>query len=226
MGAGWRAPSDGEFLFPDRPTNLECGRKRLRGTEADRVSGNCSHVRLASADKQFVLGAGGGTTQVLVISPAIYRFGRISELLPIGFKNSPRAAGTRDRTRRVADRLPPTGPRPRDNRGGGPVACPRGSASAISANGRALGAGIARMDSSYTEALVIGAGPAGLFAACELLRHGIRPRMVERRTRAASRGSGTALQPATLEMLERGGLIEPFLARACASGTFSSWVRA
>jgi hypothetical protein len=29
--------------------------------------------------------------------------------------------------------------------------------------------------------LIVGAGPGGLFAACELLRHGFRPRIVERR---------------------------------------------
>lgn len=59
--------------------------------------------------------------------------------------------------------------------------------------------------------LIVGAGPAGLFAACELIRHGIRPRVVERRTEPHHEARGTALQPAVLEMLERGGLIEPFL---------------
>src|SRR5580692_10674988 len=29
--------------------------------------------------------------------------------------------------------------------------------------------------------LIVGTGPAGLFAACELLRHGVKPRVVERR---------------------------------------------
>ena len=67
------------------------------------------------------------------------------------------------------------------------------------------------MDSAYTDALIIGAGPAGLFAACELLRHGIRPRVVERRLRPHGEACGTALQPATLEMLERAGLAEPLL---------------
>ena len=67
------------------------------------------------------------------------------------------------------------------------------------------------MDSSYTEALVIGAGPAGLFAACELLRHGIRPRVVERRLVPHGEARGTALQPATLEMLGRAGLAEAFV---------------
>jgi 2-polyprenyl-6-methoxyphenol hydroxylase-like FAD-dependent oxidoreductase len=59
--------------------------------------------------------------------------------------------------------------------------------------------------------LIVGAGPAGLFAACELLRHGVRPRVVERRIAPHHEARGTALQPAVLEMLERAGLIDPFL---------------
>src|SRR5215472_4165890 len=59
--------------------------------------------------------------------------------------------------------------------------------------------------------LIVGAGPGGLFAVCELLRHGVRSRIVDRRLRPHGETRGTALQPAVLEMLERGGLIEPFL---------------
>ena len=59
--------------------------------------------------------------------------------------------------------------------------------------------------------LIVGAGPAGLFAACELFRHGVRPRIVERRAAPHHEARGTALQPAVLASLERAGLIEPFL---------------
>jgi 2-polyprenyl-6-methoxyphenol hydroxylase-like FAD-dependent oxidoreductase len=59
--------------------------------------------------------------------------------------------------------------------------------------------------------LIVGAGPAGLFAACELLRHGVKPRIVERRAAPHHEARGTALQPAVLASLERAGLIEPFL---------------
>jgi 2-polyprenyl-6-methoxyphenol hydroxylase-like FAD-dependent oxidoreductase len=59
--------------------------------------------------------------------------------------------------------------------------------------------------------LIVGAGPAGLFAACELVRHGIKPRVVEHRLRPHHEARGTALQPATLEIIDRAGLIDPFV---------------
>jgi 2-polyprenyl-6-methoxyphenol hydroxylase-like FAD-dependent oxidoreductase len=49
-----------------------------------------------------------------------------------------------------------------------------------------------------------------LFAACELFRHGVRPRVVERRLEPHHQARGTALQPAVLEMLDRAGLIDPW----------------
>ena len=59
--------------------------------------------------------------------------------------------------------------------------------------------------------LIVGTGPAGLFAACELVRHGVKPRVIERRSAPHHEARGTALQPATLDVIDRGGLIEPFL---------------
>ena len=65
---------------------------------------------------------------------------------------------------------------------------------------------------SKTEVLVIGAGPAGLFAASELLRHGVKPRIVEQKSAPHHETRGTGLQPAVLEVLHRAGVIQPFLA--------------
>ena len=64
---------------------------------------------------------------------------------------------------------------------------------------------------SDTQVLIIGAGPAGLFAASELLRHGVRPRIVEQKPAPHHETRGTAFQPATLEILHKAGVIEPFL---------------
>jgi 2-polyprenyl-6-methoxyphenol hydroxylase-like FAD-dependent oxidoreductase len=65
---------------------------------------------------------------------------------------------------------------------------------------------------SDTQVFIIGAGPAGLFAASELLRHGVKPRIVERRAAPHHETRGTALQPAILEVLDKGGVVAPFLA--------------
>src|ERR1043166_1053580 len=67
------------------------------------------------------------------------------------------------------------------------------------------------MDASIPTVLIVGSGPAGLFAACELVRHGVKPRVVERRLAPHHETRGTGLQPAVLEIIDRGRLIEPFL---------------
>jgi 2-polyprenyl-6-methoxyphenol hydroxylase-like FAD-dependent oxidoreductase len=67
-------------------------------------------------------------------------------------------------------------------------------------------------DRASPSVLIVGSGPAGLFAACELMRHGVKPRIVEQRLAPHHETRGTALQPAVLEILDRASLVEPFLA--------------
>lgn len=59
--------------------------------------------------------------------------------------------------------------------------------------------------------LIIGAGPSGLFAACELARHGVGARLVERDVRPHREARATAIEPGTLEILESVGLLPAFL---------------
>ena len=70
-----------------------------------------------------------------------------------------------------------------------------------------------RADESTPSArvLIVGAGPAGLFAASELMRHGVKPTIVERRLAPHKETRGTVIQPAVLEILDRGGVVEAFL---------------
>jgi 2-polyprenyl-6-methoxyphenol hydroxylase-like FAD-dependent oxidoreductase len=61
------------------------------------------------------------------------------------------------------------------------------------------------------EVLIIGAGPSGLFAASELVRHGVHVRLVEREVRPHHEARATTIQPGTLEILDAIGLLPPFL---------------
>jgi 6-methylpretetramide 4-monooxygenase / 4-hydroxy-6-methylpretetramide 12a-monooxygenase len=63
-----------------------------------------------------------------------------------------------------------------------------------------------------TEVLIVGAGPSGLFAAAELARHGVRARVIEREPEPHRQARATALQPATMEILQQAGIADRFLA--------------
>jgi 6-methylpretetramide 4-monooxygenase / 4-hydroxy-6-methylpretetramide 12a-monooxygenase len=67
---------------------------------------------------------------------------------------------------------------------------------------------------TQAEVLVVGAGPSGLFAACELARHGVKVRLVEREIQRHRQARATAIQPGTLEILDSVGLLSPFLETA------------
>jgi 2-polyprenyl-6-methoxyphenol hydroxylase-like FAD-dependent oxidoreductase len=64
------------------------------------------------------------------------------------------------------------------------------------------------------DVLIIGAGPSGLFAAAELVRHGVKARLVERNLQPHREARATAIQPGTLEILDTVGLLPPFLEAA------------
>jgi 2-polyprenyl-6-methoxyphenol hydroxylase-like FAD-dependent oxidoreductase len=61
------------------------------------------------------------------------------------------------------------------------------------------------------DVLIIGAGPSGLFAAAELVRHGVHVRLIEQEARSHHEARATAIQPGTLEILDSVGLLQPFL---------------
>lgn len=62
------------------------------------------------------------------------------------------------------------------------------------------------------DVLVIGAGPSGLFSALELARHGAQARVIERNPEPHHQARATAIQPGTLELLARAGVVDAMLA--------------
>lgn len=60
--------------------------------------------------------------------------------------------------------------------------------------------------------LVVGAGPVGLTMACELARHGVRPRIIDRAPERSQTSKALALFPRSLEMFEAMGVVDRFLA--------------
>jgi 6-methylpretetramide 4-monooxygenase / 4-hydroxy-6-methylpretetramide 12a-monooxygenase len=68
------------------------------------------------------------------------------------------------------------------------------------------------------QVVVIGAGPSGLFAAAELARNGVSARVVEREPVPHRQARATALQPGTLEILARAGVVDAALAASVHLG--------
>jgi len=70
------------------------------------------------------------------------------------------------------------------------------------------------MDSAKaeTEVLVVGAGPVGLAMACELLRHGIRCRIIDKAAEPVQTSRALGIQARTLEVFAMMGVIDPILA--------------
>ena len=72
-----------------------------------------------------------------------------------------------------------------------------------------------------TEVLVVGAGPTGLALAAQLAAHEVVPRLVDRGTGPVTESRGLAIQPRTLEVLERFGISE----RLVRGGTRAEAIR-
>ncbi|MFF5714056.1 FAD-dependent monooxygenase [Streptomyces sp. NPDC012756] len=67
---------------------------------------------------------------------------------------------------------------------------------------------------STTDVLIVGAGPVGLSAAAELRRHGVHCRLVDRLPARLPYAKAVGIQPRTLELWDRMGLVRDVLEAA------------
>lgn len=69
-------------------------------------------------------------------------------------------------------------------------------------------------DNHAVDVLIVGAGPVGLFLACECARRGLRFRIVERHATQSQHSKALAIFPRTMECFDMAGIAAPFLAAA------------
>lgn len=68
------------------------------------------------------------------------------------------------------------------------------------------------------EVLVIGAGPVGLALAADLARRGVQPRIIDQSVGPSTTSKAIAIQPRTLEIFRRMGIVDEVLARGFIVG--------
>jgi phenol 2-monooxygenase len=74
------------------------------------------------------------------------------------------------------------------------------------------------------DAIVIGAGPAGLMCATGLASQGVKVGIIEKSTERPLRGRADGLEPRTLEILNSYGLLDPWWRHASHTIELSVWV--
>ena len=78
---------------------------------------------------------------------------------------------------------------------------------------------------SNADVLIVGAGPTGLTMACELLRHGITPRIIDKAMAPTDKSKAFAIHPRTLELLDNIGIVETFLNQGNVCNAFDMFDR-
>src|SRR5271156_3586868 len=70
---------------------------------------------------------------------------------------------------------------------------------------------LAMSTNQNTDVIVVGAGPVGLVAACELSRRGVRVRVIDKLAQPTDQSRAVAVHARSLDMLDRMGIVDEML---------------
>ncbi|KAL4793903.1 FAD binding domain-containing protein [Aspergillus venezuelensis] len=76
---------------------------------------------------------------------------------------------------------------------------------------------------SYTDLLIIGAGPAGLMAACWASQFGISARIIDDKPHRTKTGHADGIHSRTLEIFDSFGIVDPILRKGVMEVEMSYW---
>jgi 2-polyprenyl-6-methoxyphenol hydroxylase-like FAD-dependent oxidoreductase len=76
-----------------------------------------------------------------------------------------------------------------------------------------------------TDVLIVGAGPTGLTLACELARHGITPRIIDKAPVPTDKSRAFAIHPRTLELFDNVGIVDEVLSEGNPCNAFDMYNR-
>lgn len=78
---------------------------------------------------------------------------------------------------------------------------------------------------SHLPVLIVGAGPTGLMMACELERHGIPFRIIDKKSEPTQGSNATWIQARTLEIFDTLGIVDCFLKRGHKCETINFYIK-
>jgi phenol 2-monooxygenase len=77
---------------------------------------------------------------------------------------------------------------------------------------------------SFVDLLIVGAGPAGLTAACWAAQYQMSTRIIDQKGSRTETGHADGIQSRTLEILESFGIVDPILNQGIHDVDMAHWV--
>lgn len=81
-----------------------------------------------------------------------------------------------------------------------------------------------RPSATHVDLFIVGAGPAGLTAACWAVQYKMSTRIIDRKDGRTKTGHADGLQSRTLEILDSFGIVDPILRQGVHDVDMCHWV--